>query len=115
MDHPDRRRTRSRWPSQALNLQLRAVAARHRLERLVLADSLGHLWAASHIDRESGRLAAALPRLATRRRRPGEGATGVRTLRVRAARLYLGARGACGEQGLDEALPGVRRILAQLP
>ena len=114
MGDPDRRTLRSRWPSQALNYQLRAVAERHRLDRLVLADSLGHLWAASCIDGEAARLAASLPRMATSGTPPGEAATRVRSLRVRAARLFLGARGPGGELGLDEALPGVERILSRL-
>ena len=108
------------WASQALRFQLEEVAQRHGLDRLVLADEGGNLWAASSVDESATALAAALPALYGRP--DGQGVCGLERragrfallkLKVGRATLFLGAQYSRARRALalKEAARGVQRIL----
>ncbi len=120
----ERRQTRSEFVSEALRLQLAAVAERHNIDMLVLADDGGLLWAAAY---PTGGISLAAR--AAHAVEPGRGDFVVlipqpdpvvaRRVRVGAAQLYLVAQ-ASGHatrrcrRALVEATRGVRRILGSL-
>jgi hypothetical protein len=120
--HNDRRVNRSTWASRALQLQLLHVAERYRLDAVVLSDSLGHLWAASCNQPDGNELVTDLARYgqvsgaADLRTRRGRKSVVVRRLKIGPATLFLAAQGAQrrSKPALDDATPGVERILSTL-
>jgi hypothetical protein len=120
---PERRRQRSPWASEALHLQLLQVAHAYGLDALVLSDSLGHLWAASsHETSPVGQIAGLASRSQTKqgeslaRTRIGRKSLLVHKLEVGPATLFLAAQGAPrrSKPALEDAVPGVKRILSAL-
>lgn len=116
----ERRVARSPWASEALGLQLQHTTLIHGLDSMVLADAAGNLWAASQLDRGRAHLASTVADTGslgrggrfTIARQRGRSVT-VRRLRVGRATLFLAAEGQqprC-EKALDQARPGVERIL----
>ena len=103
----ERRTERSKWASEALAIQLRQVRERFGVDRIVLCDKLGHLWASTDHHVDSVGLARALPRgendmlHAMRvRQRPVE----VRKLEVGAATLLIAAEGAQAPSAINPAM-----------
>jgi hypothetical protein len=111
------------WASEALHLQLQQAARTHKLEDLVLADSLGNTWAASGGNPAPSKLVGDLAR---RGLLHGEGDLGearlgntpvlIQKVQVGSATLYLAAKGAQrrGKPALKRAARGVVRILSSL-
>lgn len=124
MARVERRKQRSDHASEALNFQLGQVSRRYDLDAMVLADTDGHLWAASAWDPARTHLAntvATMGVLAGGREQftiaqDAGHSVRVRTLRVGQALLYLAAQGAQGRTSpaLEQAADGVERILGPL-
>ncbi|MCA9664629.1 MAG: hypothetical protein KC503_03545 [Myxococcales bacterium] len=111
----ERRIERSPFASKALQIQLRNVRERFGVDRIVLCDRLGHLWASSDLHVDSVGLARALPRRdAEHAARVQKRAVQVREVEVGAAKLLLAAEGAQAPAALDAAHSGVERILSHL-
>lgn len=120
----ERRRDRSPYVSEALRMQLAAIADRHKIDTIVLADSAGLLWAASHPTGGSSLAARVAQGLDPDRHAfvqvmPQPDPITARRLQVGPAELYLVARGSGyatrrSRRALIEATRGVRRILGSL-
>ncbi len=123
LDREERRFQRSSWASQALQYQLQEVALRFGLDRVVLADSLGHLWAASHLEQAPGDWVKDLAGMGllcegqgfSQGRHNGTSVL-IRKLQVGRTNLFLAAQGTQrrGKTALDHAAHGVERILGAL-
>lgn len=120
----ERRAKRSPWASEALRFQLQHVSKNYKIDSMVLADCGGHLWAASTWDDPAQtHLASSVAGMGVLAE--GQGFTiaqqrgksvQVKRLLVGSATLYLAAQGAQRQTAaaLDQAVPGVQRILNAL-
>jgi hypothetical protein len=119
MNVQERRKCRSQYTGNALNLWLSAVAARSGLEGFVLTDSHGLVVAASLYREDADELAVAASMLASLKAGGSTIASkvslplAVESVSVDGGVLTLCAIGdrAHSDQGLNSAWAGVRRIL----
>jgi hypothetical protein len=113
MSHDDRRNLRSERPQQALTFLLHSCRARGGFDALVISDDAGFIVAhASALDVDVEEVAAVLPEPSRRRKMAR-----LKTTRFDAEGqvLFVGAIGGdkyCDAVAIDDALEGVRRILA---
>ncbi len=119
----DRRRTRSRLPSEAARLQLTHVTAAYRMRAMALLDSDGYVWATSGDEEAADRLTVELvklPYLGVSDTTVGTQIDGVPVLMTRVAvgdsAFWLGAQGDAdhNDQALSQAAQGIVRILSVL-
>jgi hypothetical protein len=116
----ERRRHRSRYKGIALNLWLDAVARRHSVPVVAVGTEAGFLIAGSVPSEKAEELTAVAASLARPGPRPvvldARGTTVVvKSLPLEAETLFLCATGhpGLGLRALDEAGPGVERILSE--